>query len=100
MIGALDLGRVVGTPNYMSPEQVCDPDGVNELADVFSLGSVRGEALSGRRPHDGRSGVSISDAILGDPASATAAYRPDLARELGGINAPARAHARRARYPS
>src|SRR3569623_1061319 len=100
MIGALELGRVVGTPNYMSPEQVCDPDGVNEQADVFSLGTVLCEALTGLRPHDGRSGGTIIDAILGDPASATAAYRPDLARELGDIIEPARAHDRRERYPS
>ncbi|MBC9716337.1 protein kinase [Streptomyces sp. TRM66268-LWL] len=48
-----DTGRVMGTPPYMSPEQLADPREVGPPADVFSLGSVLVYAATGRGPFDG-----------------------------------------------
>ncbi|MER7174137.1 protein kinase domain-containing protein [Streptomyces mesophilus] len=50
-----DTGRVMGTPPYMSPEQLTDPREVGPPADVFSLGSVLVYAATGRGPFDGDS---------------------------------------------
>ena len=100
MIEALDMGRVVGTPHYMSPEQVCDPDNVNEQSDVFSLGVALSEALTGMRPHDGKSGGTIIDEILGNPLKAATDYHPGVSRELCGVVDPALAYDRRERYAS
>jgi len=99
-IEALDLGRVVGTPHYMAPEQVCEPANVDEQTDLFSLGVVLCEALTGVRPHDGKSGGTIIDELLTDPVAAVAAYHPSLAQELEEVIALAYAPDRRVRYAS
>lgn len=48
-------GQTVGTPFYMSPEQIKTPKQITHLADVYSLGCVLYEALTGRPPFTGAS---------------------------------------------
>ena len=48
-------GSVVGTPAYMAPEQACgDADGLDERCDVFGLGAILCEILTGSPPYRGR----------------------------------------------
>ena len=42
--------RIAGTPTYMSPEQACDPQGVDTRTDVYSLGLLLFELLVGVQP--------------------------------------------------
>jgi serine/threonine-protein kinase len=55
-VDASQAGSVLGTPAYMAPEQASgDLDLVDERADVFALGSILCEILTGRAAHVGRS---------------------------------------------
>ncbi len=57
-----EVGQLVGTLSYMSPEQVAgNPDELDVRSDVYALGVIFYELLAGRLPYDLR-GVSISEA--------------------------------------
>jgi eukaryotic-like serine/threonine-protein kinase len=58
-------GVVMGTAMYMSPEQVRG-ESVDHRSDVFALGAILYEMLSGKRPFAGNSSVEIMNAILKD----------------------------------
>jgi eukaryotic-like serine/threonine-protein kinase len=59
-------GEVAGTPAYMSPEQLRG-DPLDARSDIFSLGLLAFEMLTGRSPFEGGSSVTKSRAILREP---------------------------------
>ena len=59
-------GMIMGTFAYMSPEQVTGEE-VDERSDIFSLGVMVVEALTGRRPFVGRTSAELITAILSAP---------------------------------
>src|SRR5438128_9765502 len=69
---ATERGTVMGTAAYMSPEQVRGED-VDQRSDIFSLGTVVYECLSGRAPFKRASAIETMSAILTeDPVDLTA----------------------------
>ncbi|HEX4379138.1 MAG TPA: serine/threonine-protein kinase, partial [Candidatus Acidoferrum sp.] len=70
-------GTVMGTPAYMSPEQVAGRK-VDHRTDIFSMGIVLYEMASGKRPFEGRSAAEISAAILCDAPRPIGQRRNDL----------------------
>lgn len=62
-----DDGGVLGSPPYMSPEQVRDPKAVDPRSDVWSLGIVMYKLLSGTVPYDGESVGEVFAKVLERP---------------------------------
>src|SRR5262245_57251007 len=79
-----EKGAILGTPSYMSPEQaVGDP--VDARSDVFSLGCVLYQMLTGKRAFQGDSYVAIMKAILHDSPPPLTSLRPDVPSDLDRV---------------
>ncbi len=57
-------GSVLGTPQFMAPEQFRDPSGVTAQADVFACGVMLYEAVTARLPFDGQSVTEIMHQVI------------------------------------
>ena len=77
-------GLIMGTAAYMSPEQA-EGQPVTARSDIFSLGAVLYEMLSGRRPFAGNSDLGLITAILRDQPPALRSLRPDLPPDVQAI---------------
>jgi len=77
--GALTTpGVAVGTPAYMSPEQVSADPGIDHRADLYSFGVVAYELLSGQPPFAGRTTQALLAAHVVETPESLAARRPAL----------------------
>jgi serine/threonine protein kinase len=70
-------GQVLGTPSYMSPEQALGKD-VDHRTDIFSLGIVLYELMTGQRPFAGATFVEIVDNIVHAQPTAIARLNYDV----------------------
>jgi len=78
-------GARVGTPSYMAPEQIRDPRSVDGRADVFSLGCILFECLSGRRAFDAEDALGAIAKILLERAPSLTSARPEVPAPLGEL---------------
>jgi serine/threonine-protein kinase len=70
--GETKTGQIVGTPYYMSPEQVTAQKTIDHRADLWALGVVAYEAMTGTRPYDGPSFGALAVKIAtGSPPQPT-----------------------------
>jgi len=94
-------GQAIGTPLYMSPEQAQgDIDAVDERSDVYSLGTVLYEILTGKPPFSGSSTREILSKVINDKPEPLLTAQPDTPPELAAICARAMARDPARRYPS
>ena len=70
-----EQGAIVGTFQYMSPEQVEGKE-LDARSDIFSLGAVLYEMLTGNRAFEGRSQLSVASAILEKEPAPISAVKP------------------------
>jgi serine/threonine protein kinase len=70
-------GTIVGTPSYMSPEQF-DTHGVDERSDIYSLGVVLFEMLTGKLPFTGQTPVAVAVKHKIEPVRPPRDLRSDL----------------------
>jgi serine/threonine-protein kinase len=75
-------GIVLGTPAYMSPEQARGERAIDHRADVYALGAILYELLSGRKPHPGDSHNAILHHIATQPAVPLDFLEPPLPAPL------------------
>ncbi len=94
-------GQVLGTPNYMAPEQVRGKRGtIGPAADVYALGATLYRGLCGRPPFLARSAVAILRMVLEDEPSPPRKVLATVPRALDAIVRRCLAKAPEDRYPS
>lgn len=78
-------GAILGSPAYMSPEQIeAKPEGVGPASDIYSLGVIQYELLTGRLPYQG-SVASIIGQILSREPVPPRELRPEIHPQLADI---------------
>jgi hypothetical protein len=92
-------GQYVGTVLYLSPEQIRG-ERASGRSDVYALGAVLYECLTGRVPFARESDAAVLFAHLSEPPPAVSASRPELPRALDRVVARALAKRPEARYAS
>jgi serine/threonine-protein kinase len=91
-------GFVVGTEEYMSPEQAQGLPDVDGRTDLYSLGVVLFECLAGRPPFSSPSAAAVLDMHQHNPAPDLHSLRRDVPAELAAVVARALAKSRAERW--
>jgi len=92
-------GRVIGTPQYMAPEQARG-ETVDARADVYSTGALLYEVLAGVAPYAGGDADTILTKVVAGPPIPLADQQPDVPTDLLAIVAKAMARDPADRYPT
>jgi hypothetical protein len=100
--GLTGAGAMLGTPDYIAPEQTMDAAKADIRADIYSLGCTLYFLLSGAPPFKGKSTFEILQAHLSNEATALDRVRTDVPAELAAVVAKmmAKDPARRYQKPS
>ncbi len=78
-------GAIMGTPAYMAPEQAGGAQTVGPLADVYALGAILYECLTGRPPFTGTGALDIVDRVRRDDPVPPRRLQPRSPRDLETI---------------
>ncbi|HMV32082.1 MAG TPA: serine/threonine-protein kinase, partial [Gemmatimonadales bacterium] len=79
------VGFALGTPAYMAPEQAAGDPAVDHRADLYALGIVAFEMLTGRFPYAATTPQQILAAHITQPPEPIAGLRPDLPPALADV---------------
>ncbi len=79
------IGSLLGSPRYMAPEQAVSAAAADGRSDIWSLGVILYEALTGRFPHEGDSSNAIVIAIATRPPTPILEVIPTLPRALAQL---------------
>jgi len=93
-------GVIMGTPYYMPPEQALgDMEQVDNLSDIYSLGAVLYEMVSGYCPYTGKTPDEVLAALVKDPPEPLLSHVPSLPGDVVSIIEKAMAREKAKRYP-
>ncbi len=98
--GLTAANMVVGTPDYIAPEQAENPRAADGRSDVYSLGCTLYQMLTGRVPFPGESALAKLDAHRGRGPEPVRALRPEVPAGLAAVVAKMMARRPQDRYPT
>jgi serine/threonine-protein kinase len=79
---ATDAGLVLGTPNYMAPEQAQDSSLTDRRSDVYALGSTAYHMLTGRPPYTGKNALEVLSNLVKKRPTPVEKLRPEVPKGL------------------
>jgi serine/threonine-protein kinase len=92
-------GLAVGTPEFMAPEQLRGEE-IDQRTDIYALGAVLYDLLSGRLPFSGETPYEIAAQVLRGALRPPSAFEPNIPVELEQVVLTALARDPNARYPN
>ena len=82
--GATEVGMVLGTPAYMAPEQLLAEE-IDERVDLFSMGVVLFECLTGRLPFEGTTIMSLIARLMRDEPPSPSSLNPEVSADVSAL---------------
>ena len=76
---------MLGTPAYMSPEQVTGADALDGRSDIYALGAILFTMLTGRRPYEAENPMGVALKHVTDPVPSLLRQKPDLPPSLESV---------------
>jgi serine/threonine-protein kinase len=92
--------RSLGTPAYMPPEQITDPTSVDHRADIWALGAILYELVTGQMAFAGDTVKEVLDRVLTEEPCPVEALRPEVPRALAAVVSRALSRDRNERWQS
>lgn len=100
-VGKTVIGQAIGTPSYMPPEQAEGKIGeIDEISDIYSLGAMLYQILTGRTPFSGKTVDEIIKKVLTEKVENAAKVDSDVPPELAAIAEKALSKDKNERYGS
>ena len=98
-VGETVVGQAIGTPSYMPPEQAEGKIGeIDELSDIYSLGAILYQILTGVTPFSGKTTDEIIKKVLTEKAENATKRNKDIPPELAAIAEKALSKKKKDRY--
>jgi serine/threonine-protein kinase len=95
-----ESGRIIGTPEYMSPEQARGVHDLDRRADIYGLGVVMYEALTGQLPYDAEHMTEVLMQVVAGGAPDVVMIVPEVGHAISDVIAKSMQREREQRYGS